>query len=276
MPARRKSVPSYLPHDKHATRARAVWTDPTTGRRRYVLLPGAYDLPESRGAYRRLLAELDAATTPAGPPAGPAAGPGLSVAEVLLAFMGHAGRHYRGADGKHTSEYAEYRLVARAVRELYGHTPAAGFGPLKLRAVREGWVADGLDRTEVNRRVRLVKRVWRWAAAEELIPPAAHQVLAAVAGLQKGRTAARATDPVGPVPDADVDATLPHLNRHVRGLVEFQRLTGCRPGEACRVRLGDVDTSGPVWVYRPARHENAHRGKPRPIAVGPKAQAVLK
>jgi hypothetical protein len=25
------------------------------------------------------------------------------------------------------------------------------------------------------------------------------------------------------------------LTRHVRGLVEFQRLTGCRPGEACSV-----------------------------------------
>jgi DNA polymerase V len=26
------------------------------------------------------------------------------------------------------------------------------------------------------------------------------------------------------------------LTRHVRGLVEFQRLTGCRPGEACALR----------------------------------------
>ena len=48
--------------------------------------------------------------------------------------------------------------------------------------------------------------------------------------------AAREKEPVGPVDDAVVDATIPFLNRHVRGLVEFQRLTGCRPGEAGRAR----------------------------------------
>ena len=68
---------------------------------------------------------------------------------------------------------------------------------------------------------------------------------------------------------------LPFLNRHVRGLVEFQRLTGCRPGEACQARRSDIDTSGPVWFFRPEQHKKAHRGKPRVIPLGPKAQALL-
>jgi integrase len=69
---------------------------------------------------------------------------------------------------------------------------------------------------------------------------------------------------------------LPFLNRHVRGLVEFQRLTGCRPGEASSVRRVDVDTGGAVWLYRPPRHKGSWRGKSRVIAVGPRAQSLLR
>ncbi len=76
--------------------------------------------------------------------------------------------------------------------------------------------------------------------------------------------------------DAVVDATLPHLNRHVRGLIEFQRLTGCRPGEACALRLCDVDRAGAVWLYRPKLHKTAHKGKARTVAIGPRAQEALK
>jgi len=93
-----------------------------------------------------------------------------------------------------------------------------------------------------------------------------------VAGLQRGRTEARDTEPVGPVDGA----TLSYLNRHVRGLVEFQRLTGCRPGEACRVRRSEIDTGGAVWLFRPTHHKGSWRGKSRTIAIGPKAQQLLR
>jgi len=121
-----------------------------------------------------------------------------------------------------------------------------------------------------------VRRIFKWAAAEELIPPAVYHGLVVVAGLQKGRTVARETRPVGPVEDAVVDATLPHVNRFVAGMVEVQRLTGCRPGEACLLRRADIDTGGAVWLYRPATHKTAHRGKARVIAIGPRAQELLR
>ena len=100
--------------------------------------------------------------------------------------------------------------------------------------------------------------------------------LTAVTGLQRGRSAAREAEPVLPVDDAVVDATLPYLNRHVRGLVELQRLTGCRPGEACRIRRSEIDTGGTVWLFKPLHHKTAHRSKSRTIAIGPKAQALLR
>ena len=49
MPAKRKSIPSYLPHAQSG-RARAVWTD-RTGTRQFRLLPGPFDSAESRTAF---------------------------------------------------------------------------------------------------------------------------------------------------------------------------------------------------------------------------------
>lgn len=42
------------------------------------------------------------------------------------------------------------------------------------------------------------------------------------------------------------------------------------------MRACDIDMSGAVWRYRPARHKTAYRGKDRVVALGPKAQAVVR
>jgi integrase len=270
MPRKPSPIPSYLFHNQTG-RARAVWTEPT-GRRRFQILPGAFNSPESRAAFAALLLEKQAAPHWVDNPVGG----GITLAELLLAYFEHADRHYRGPDGEPTSEIYEVKVVVRALRELYADKPVDEFGPLCVKAARQRWVNEGRSRTECNRRVGIIKRIFKWAVSEELASPTVYQAVASVAGLQKGRTTARETDPVGPVDDSEVDATLPYLNRHVRGLVEFQRLTGCRPGEACAVRRCDIDTGGPLWLYRPPHHKNAHRGKSRTIVLGPKAQELVK
>jgi integrase len=241
------------------------------GVRHYRLLPGEFDSQESRAAFAQLQLELTCSPAAvAKPPSG------CTVNEVLLAYLDHAERHYRGADGQPTDEVRHVKAACRYVRELYGDNAAADFGPLALKAVRQKFVEKKWCRKTINARVERVRRVFKWAVAEELVPPAVYQALAAVAGLQRGRTSAPDAEPVAPVDDAVVDATLPHLNRHVRGLVEFQRLTGCRPGEACWVQPGDLDTSGSVWLYKPAYHKTAWKGKLRTVAIGPKGQELLK
>lgn len=82
--------------------------------------------------------------------------------------------------------------------------------------------------------------------------------------------------PVGPVPDADVGAVRPHVSRQVWAMIELQRLTGMRPGEAVLMRTGDLDTSGDVWIYVPSRHKTEHHGKTREIFIGPKGQEILR
>lgn len=81
---------------------------------------------------------------------------------------------------------------------------------------------------------------------------------------------------MGPVDDAVVEATLPHLPPIIADMVRVQRLLGCRPGEVRCLRTCDLDTSGAEWVFSPATHKTEHLGSVRRIFVGPKAQAILR
>src|SRR5262249_49181849 len=127
------------------------------------------------------------------------------------------------------------------------------------------------------------KRLFRWAAAKRLVPVAVCQLLDTVGGLRQGRSEARETLPVKPVPEAFVEATLPHLRPQTAAMVRLQLLTGMRPGEVVLMRGIDLDTSGKVWFYRPGsdqgphgRHKNAYRGQQRVVPIGPRAQEVLR
>jgi integrase len=121
-----------------------------------------------------------------------------------------------------------------------------------------------------------VKRIFRWATEQEFVPPSIYHGLAAVSGLRTGRSEAPDNAPVGPVPNDVLNATLAHLSPMHRAMVETQLHAGMRPGEILQLRGADLDTSGPVWVYRPRRHKTEHTGRDRVVFLGPRAQAVLK
>ncbi len=236
---------------------------------------GSFGTAESQDNYRRHLAEWLNARPSVATQTGHTSAPTPTVAEVILAFWDHAQVHYRDANGTSTGELENFKIALRPVRELYGRTSAAEFGPLALRAVRTMMVDSGLARSSVNARINRIRRVFRWACSTELVPVAVIQALETVAGLQKGRTLAKETEPVGPVAIEVVERTLPFMPRPVAGMVRFQLLTGCRPGEACAVRGCDLKSGFPHWTYEPPRHKSSWRGKKRVIPLGPKAKALL-
>jgi integrase len=198
------------------------------------------------------------------------------VNEVILAFWTrHAEGHYRRGGGSPSGELANFRDSLRPLRQPHGRTPAAGFSPLKLKAVRQAMVDAGLARTTINQRVGRIVRVFKWAASEELVPAAVYHALRAVSGLPRGRSAAREPARVRPVTDAEVGAIRPHVTRQVWAMVELQRLTGMRPGEVVGMRTGDLDTAGGVWVYTPARHKTEHHGRERTVFLGPRASLYI-
>lgn len=228
--------------------------------------------PEVQNAYDALVAEWLAG----GRRALSANVPPLTVEELILQFWErHVTVHYRHPNGDPTSEVDNFRLSLRPLRKLFGKLPAAEFSPLKLKAIREHLVAADVSRGVINQRTGRIKRLFRWAVAEELVPESVYRALLAVEGLKMGRSAARETERILPVPDASVEAALPFMAGPLRGLVQIQRLTGMRPGEAAQMRGRDIDRSGDVWKYRPVRHKTAWRGKERIVHIGPRGQETL-
>ena len=264
----RNPLPSYLPH-KQSGKGRIVWTD-ALGVRRFEMLPGPFNSAESKTAFAQRQLELATAPVAVSEPNG------ITVNELLVAYLEHASAYYRTPDGSPSDEVRHVKAACREVRQLYGELPVAEFGPLALKSVRQKFLTEGWCRNTVNARVERVRRIFKWGVAEELVKSPVYQALAAVEGLKRGRTTAPEPAPVAPVKDAVVEKSLQYLNRHVRGLVEFQRQTGCRPGEACAIRRCDLDTGGAVWIYKPIEHKGSWRGKSRTIAIGPKAQALLR
>jgi integrase len=243
---------------------------------------GRYGTAQATAEYNRLVGEWLANGRRLPPAEVPGEAP-PTVADVIVAFMAHAREHYVKA-GRQTQEVANYKIALRHLRGMYAHTPAKDFGPLALEAVRNGMVAAGWARTNINRMVGRLRSVFRWAVSREMVPPQVITALEALPPLLAGRTKAAESEPVEPVAPADLAAALPHLPPGVRALVDFQLLTGCRPGEAVALRVGDIDmTAGAalgrpdVWVYRvrPETNKTAHKGRDRVVMIGPRAREMI-
>lgn len=198
----------------------------------------------------------------------------LTVATLCARYLKFATKYHR-KDGKCTGEVPVIKAMIKFVVPLYGRKPCTEFGPLALKAVRHKMIEAGISRTYANSQTARIKRMFKWAASEQLLPIEVFQSLATVDGLRRGKTEARESKPILPVADELVDATLPHMTPVVADMVRLQRLTGMRPAEVCIVRPCDIDRTGPVWVYRPESHKTEHHGRDRTIFIGPKAQAIL-
>ena len=202
---------------------------------------------------------------------------GWSVNELLVAYWQFAqGFYARPSDGAAGTELEKVRHSIVLLKDLYGTTPAADFGPVALKAIRQRMIERGLARTTVNQRIRCIRRVFKWAVSEELVPAGVLHALLSVDGLRRGRCAAREPKPVRPVPDAHVDAVLPFLCPTVRAMVELQRHTGMRSGELCLLRACDIDCCGDVWVFRPPVHKTSHLAHNRSVQIGPRAQEIIR
>jgi hypothetical protein len=42
------------------------------------------------------------------------------------------------------------------------------------------------------------------------------------------------------------------------------------------MRACNLDMTGSAWIYRPATHKNKHRGMTKAVAIGPRAQAIIR
>ena len=158
----------------------------------------------------------------------------------------------------------------------YGRAAVSTFEPACLLRLQESMIEGGQSRRYINDTTDRIKRIFKWGVPRRYVRAEHHAALTTVTNLQRGRSRAHEPDPIGPIDDTIVEKTLPRLPDTVAAMVQFQRLTGCRPGEVRILRPKEVDHSGDVWLYRPQHHKNEYRGKSRTIAIGPKAQEILK
>ncbi len=265
MPAtRRPRVPSYR---LHKASGQAVVT--LSGKDHYL---GAFDSPGSLSKYERLILEY-VGNGMRMPPADPQAE--YTIGLMCDEFLDHAEREYRRPDGSLSREVKNIELALRPLLRVFFDLPASDFGPTKLRLYRDQLIEADLCRKLVNQRVGIVRRVFRWACAEEKIRPEVFHGLQALQHLKPGRSGVRESKPVLPAPRVDVEAALPFMPDPVRAMVQLQLLTGARPGETISMKASEIDMSKQPWEYRPASHKNQWRQLKRVIYLGQKSQAVI-
>lgn len=270
---KKHSPPSYR---FHKARNCAVVT--IGGQNHYL---GPYGSPESHERYARLIAE-HFGNNGCPPAAAPSYGLDITVNELVARYWTEHVEKYHTKNGKPTDRRAHIRLAMRPLCDLYGGTLAREFGPRRLKLVRDRMIESRLHergrvaRTYINDHVGIIKRMFRWAVAEELVSPQIHQALGSVESIHRGRDRrVRESKKVLPAPEKDVEAVLEVVSPQIGAMIRLQMRTGMRPDEVTIMRPCDVDRSGPVWHYVPESHKTEHLGIQKIILLGPKAQQVL-
>jgi integrase len=190
-----------------------------------------------------------------------------------------------------SSERHCQRSVIRITRQLFGFTPVADFGPLKLRAVRDAMVAGDPNqkdragkpnprkpwsRNTVNRQVKRLRAIIRWGVSWEMVTTFVVDALDTVSSLTEGETAAAESIPRVPVSDVAFHAVRGVLREKHRDMLDLLSLTGARPGELLKLTTGIIDRSGPIWRCELAKHKTSHKGKQRVLFFNEAAQLILK
>ena len=261
-------IPGYL-HHKSTGQARVR----INGEDHYL---GDYGSEASRRKYGELIAQ-HASGLPLDPfQSTDEDDTGLSVAELVLGYLKHAERYYQ-KNGQVTDEYGCIKSAVKPLVELYGTIPAAEFGPLAMKAVRQRMVDSGKKcRRYINMSIGRIRRCFKWGVENELVDPTVLMKLQAVAPLLAGRTEAKDHAPRKPVPLENIELVKAEVPKRTKDMISLWLLCGARPGELVKLTAAMIDQSKDVWVAKLDDHKTVHRGKERILYFGPQAQLILR
>ena len=210
----------------------------------------------------------------------------LTINEILNGYLKYAEDYYVKND-KPTTQYGIIVQAIKPLAEMYGHTEANKFTPQLLDVVRDEYKkvrlrrnpSLGLTRGVVNQKIRVIVRIFQWAAGRNLILPTTWYGLNAFEKqfrLVKNRSSFRETKKVTPVERDHVDAIKDYVTPQVWGLIELQWQSAARAGDVTIIRTCDIDMSGNVWIYTPHTHKSEHHDIERRILLNKPAQRILK
>jgi hypothetical protein len=199
----------------------------------------------------------------------------LTVGRLALRYQDHARTYYRRPDGTQTGESETIRCCLRFLCDRFAELPADQLGPRKLAEVQADMIEQDRARQYINKAMGIIRRCFKWAVSQELVPPSVYQALLTLPPLMAGRTRAREKPPVQPATDAQIDATLPYLSKTCRDVIAIMRVTAARPGEVLCMTADQIDRSRTPWKYTPSAHKTSYRGRRRTINLFETAQAII-
>ena len=260
MPRPRSTQPAYQFH--YSGQARVI----LCGQDFYL---GKHGSPESFARYYALLAEYNAngKQLPAQPQRQAEAV--IRVRDVTADFRARVLPLHEHSPG----HYGCFRNLCDLLDQRHGDEPVSEFGPMKLEAIRDGFVSKGNARRYIAEQVGKIVRIIEHAVSRELVAPDRIVALRALPPLKRGQ-AKESQRPAG-VTLETIRATLPHLTDTAAAMVRLQLATAMRPSEMFAMRPIDVDRSGTTWIYRPTHHKTEHHGKTKSVPILGEALAAL-
>jgi integrase len=247
--------PSYRQHK--ATGQACVDLPIGNGKRKVVYL-GKYNSAESLDKYEQVVGDWFAKRP-------------IDSSRDALTVRDMAERYQSDQEPK-ISASKRYHLASavRFMSELFESRPAQEFDALQFSRIRAHLIKQGYSRKYGNDILVIAKRCVTWAMQRDLISTDLHTKIQSVDLI----TAKEApTKQVLPVTNTVVEWTLPLLSTDFQDTIRFLRASGCRPGEARMMRVGDVDREN--WLFKPTKHKTAHKGKSRAIPIPSNVQAML-
>ena len=231
---------------------------------------GAWDSPEVRVEYEKVQREWRS-----GQFADRQHEDGVSLAFLFGEFLHEAQKKY------HPPDISQFMVVIRIMTDLFPDMLVRDFTATNFRAVRKALTDRGLkrqwSRQYVNRMLTLARRVFYWGVSYDYTPAEVIIKIKSVPGLEVWEAGQlQEKEPVEDVPDWAVIRTLPFMSPVIADMVKLQRGACMRPGEVCNLRVGDIDSSGEVWVLRAKKHKTARHGTKRIVAFGPPEIEILR
>jgi integrase len=151
----------------------------------------------------------------------------------------------------------------------------------------------GYARSQVNRLFKSVKRVFSWAGQPrfdeetwEKLPPIVSSIFVADMNTIKLVKSGKENPPRIDVPQEDVELVFPYVPTMIADMLRIQILTGMRPSEVCKMKIGDIKRTkyefadysrlfdGENWIYILSHKTESYIGK-KAVPLGLQEQEIL-
>lgn len=203
----------------------------------------------------------------------------INIASLVRAYMDFAYDYYVDSEGNPTREPKNIKYSLRPLLDLFANLSIEEFGPLRLKEVRQRMIELNWSRKFINRRVCIIKRMFKWGVSDQIVSAMVLHALQSVVGLRLRRSKAKESKRILPVDEKNVYMVLPYTTKVVAAMIQLQLLTGMRPGEIVILRPCDLDRSCAIWHYYPYKYKTQHLDDPtmrRIISIGSKGQEKLR